>query len=139
MKCGLFDALTGRFADGTRLADVAEGDRRLRSILGNLGRLFNTRQGSLLHVPEYGLPDFTDISRTAPADIERLRRAIRDAVERFEPRLRRVRVDQETSDPSSPYLVFLLSAELIPGGRVQFQTTIRGDDLVDVRQKNGKD
>ena len=108
MKCGLFDALAGRFADGTRLADVPESDHRLRSILGNLGRLFNTRRGTLLHVPEFGLPDLSDVSRAAPAEVESVRRAIRESVERFEPRLRRVRVDRDVSDPSSPYLVFLL-------------------------------
>ena len=138
MKCGLFDALTGRFADGARLTDVPESDHRLRSILGNLGRLFNTRRGTLLHVPEFGLPDISNVSRAVPAEVESIRRAIREAVERFEPRLRRVRVDQDVSDQSSPYLVFLLSAEMAQLGRVQFQTTIRADDLVEVRQKRGR-
>jgi type VI secretion system protein len=138
MKCGLFDALTGRFADGTRVADVSEADHRLRSILGNLGRLFNTRRGTLAHVPEFGLPDLSDVSRAAPAEVESVRRAIRESVERFEPRLRRVRVDRDVSDPSSPYLVFLLSAEIELFGKVQFQTTIRADDLVEVRQKRGR-
>jgi type VI secretion system protein len=135
MKCGLFDALTGRFADGTRPSDVPESDHRLRSILGNLGRLFNTRRGTLPHVPEFGLPDSSDVSRAAPAEVESIRRAIRESVERFEPRLHRVRVDRDMSDPSSPYLVFLMSAEIAQFGRVQFQTTIRTDDLIDVRQK----
>jgi len=138
MKCGLFDALTGRFADGARLTDVPESDHRLRSILGNLGRLFNTRRGTLAHVPEFGLPDLSDVSRAVPAEVESVRRAIRESVERLEPRLRRVRVDRDVSDPSSPYLVFLLSAEIELFGKVQFQTTIRADDLVEVRQKRGR-
>jgi len=138
MKCGLFDALTGRFADGTRLSDAPESEHRLRSILGNLARLFNTRRGTLAHVPEFGLPDISDVSRAAPAEVEAIRRAIRESVERFEPRLRQVRVDQDTSDTSSPYLVFLLSAEIAQLGRVQFQTTIRTDALVEVRQKRGR-
>jgi type VI secretion system protein len=135
MKCGLFDALTGRFADGSSLSDVPEGDHRLKSIIGNLGRLFNTRRGTLLHVPEFGLPDITNVSRAAPSEVESIRRAIRESAERFEPRLRRVRVDHDTSDPASQSLVFLLSAEIAQIGKVQFQTTIRSDDLVDVRQK----
>ena len=138
MKCGLFDALTGRFADGARLSDVPESEHHLRSVIGNLGRLFNTRRGWLPHIPEFGLPDITDVSRAAPAEVEAIRRAIRESVERFEPRLRRVRVDQDASDSSSPYLVFLLSAEIVPLGRVQFQTTIRADDLIEVRQKRAR-
>jgi type VI secretion system protein len=135
MNCGLFDALTGTFADESRLSDVPEGDHRLKSIVGNLGRLFNTRRGSLLHVPEFGLPDITNVSRAAPAEVESIRRAIRESAERFEPRLRRVRVEHDTADPSSQSLVFVLSAEIARYGKVHFQTTIRSDDLVDVKHK----
>ena len=71
-------------------------------------------------------------------DLTPEQRAFRESVERFEPRLRRVRVDQDVSDASSPYLVFLLSAEIAQLGRVQFQTTIRSDDLVEVRQKRAR-
>lgn len=135
MKPGLFDALTGRFADDSRLGDVPESDHRLKSIIGNLERLFNTRRGTLLHVPDFGLPDITNVSRAAPAEVEAIRRAIRESVERFEPRLRRVRVDQDSTGATVPSLVFLLSAEIAQTGRVQFQTTIRSDDLVEVKQK----
>ena len=135
MRCGLLDALTGRFPNGERVADVPEEEHRLRSVLGNLQRLFNTRQGSLAHVPEFGLPDITDISHAAPDRVEALRRDIREAVERFEPRLRRVRVEQERRDAAASHLVFLLVAELVPGGRIQLQTLIRADDLVEIRPK----
>jgi type VI secretion system protein len=138
MKCGLFDALTGRFADGSKLGDVPESDHRLTSVTGNLDRLFNTRRGTLLHVEDFGLPDITNVSRAAPSEVEAIRKAIRESVEKFEPRLRRVRVDHDTSDPASQSLVFLLSAELAQFGKVQFQTTIRSDDLVDVRQKRSR-
>ena len=134
MHCGLFDALTGRFAGGERLDEVPEAEHRLRSILGNLGRLFNTRQGSLAHAPDFGLPDITDISRDRPERVDALRRAIRDAVQRYEPRLQRVRVEMEAGGRAPPSkLVFLLVAEMAPQGRVEFQTTIRSDEPVDVR------
>ncbi len=136
MRCGLLDALTGRFPDGARVDDVPEDERRLRSVLGNLARLFNTRRGSLAHLPDFGLPDVADVTRGASDRVEALRAAIGEAVRRYEPRLRRVRVEPEQGGASSPArLVFLLVADMAPGGRVELQTTIRADDVVEVRPR----
>ena len=136
MKCGLLDALSGRLPNGERLDDIPEELQRRHSILGNLTRLFNTRQGSLLHLPDYGLPDLSDVSRTMPTeDLDALRQAIREAVERFEPRLRRVRVEHETDGGPTSHLLFLLSAEIFDEGRVQFETKIKSDEIVEVSAK----
>ena len=138
MRIALLDALTGRFESGgagVRVADVPEGEQQLHSVLGNLRRLFNARRGSLIHVPEYGLPDLSDVSPSSPEKIESLRVAIREAVERFEPRLQKVRVTREGSRVDSSHLVFLLSAQMGPNARVRFQTTIRSSEPVEIRPK----
>jgi type VI secretion system protein len=138
MRIALLDALTGRFESGgagVRVADVPEGEQQLHSVLGNLRRLFNARRGSLLHVPEYGLPDLSDVSPSSPEKIESLRVAIREAVERFEPRLQKVRVTREGGRADSSHLVFLLSAQMGPNARVRFQTTIRSSEPVEIRPK----
>src|SRR5262245_59408158 len=114
MRIALLDALTGRFESGgagVRVADVPEGEQQLHSVLGNLRRLFNARRGSLIHVPEYGLPDLSDVSPSSPEKIESLRVAIREAVERFEPRLQNVRVTRETRRADIVDLVFMLSVQ----------------------------
>ena len=118
-----------------RVADVPEGEQQLHSVLGNLRRLFNARRGSLVHVPEYGLPDLSDVSPSSPEKIESLRVAIREAVERFEPRLQKVRVTREGGRADSSHLVFLLSAQMGPDARVRFQTTIRSSEPVEIRPK----
>jgi|SRR5215475_11323131 len=138
MRIALLDALTGRFESGgagVRVADVPEGEQQLHSVLGNLRRLFNARRGSLIHVPEYGLPDLSDVSPSSPEKIESLRVAIREAVERFEPRLQKVRVTREGGRVDSSHLVFLLSAQMGPNARVRFQTTIRSSEPVEIRPK----
>ncbi|HEY7394822.1 MAG TPA: type VI secretion system baseplate subunit TssE [Gemmatimonadaceae bacterium] len=138
MRIALLDALTGRFESsgaGVRVADVPEGEQQLHSVLGNLRRLFNARRGSLAHVPEYGLPDLSDVSPSSPEKIEALRVAIREAVERFEPRLQKVRVTREGGRADSSHLVFLLSAQMGPNARVRFQTTIRSSEPVEIRPK----
>ena len=86
-------------------------------------------------MPEYGLPDLSDISPSSPQKIEALRVAIREAVERFEPRLQNVRVTREAGPADSAHLVFLLSAQMGPEARVRFQTTIRSSEPVEIRPK----
>jgi len=138
MRIALLDALTGSFESGgagVRVADVPEGEQQLHSVLGNLRRLFNARRGSLAHVPEYGLPDLSDVSPSSPEKIEALRVAIRESVERFEPRLQKVRVTREGGRADASHLVFLLSAQLGRDTRVRFQTTIRSSEPVEIRPK----
>ena len=136
MRAALLDALTGRFGDGARVGDVPEGEQQLHSILGNLRRLFNARRGGLRHLPEYGLPDLSDVTASDADEVEGVRLAIRDAVQRFEPRLQQVRVQREPSPRDASHLVFLLSAELRPSGRVRFQTTIRASEPVEIRPRD---
>jgi type VI secretion system protein len=133
MRAGLFDVLVGEFADGRPVSEVGESEHLVLSIIGNLSRLFNTRRGAVAHLPDYGLPDISEIYRDMPDSVVELQDAIRLSVERYEPRLRRVRVDHERSDPYAMRLVFLLSGELHDRRRVQFQTTFSSHELVDVR------
>jgi type VI secretion system protein len=133
MEAGLIDVLKGRFLDGTELSEVSEDQHRILSILDNLNRLFNTRQGSIAHLPDYGLPDITEVYRDLPYSIDGLRKAIKAAVEKFEPRLRRVRVDHQKTDPYAMRLSFLLTAQLLRGERVQFQTTFTSNELAQVK------
>jgi len=58
----------------------------------HLQKLLNTRQGQALIQPEYGMPDITDCAEGAPEALDRVRRAIKNSIEMFEPRLRRVKI-----------------------------------------------
>ncbi len=132
MDAGLYDVLRGQFYDGTPLPDVPQKDQRLKSVLSNLNRLFNTRRGALPHMPEYGLPEAAIIYRDAQYPLEELRKNIREAVENYEPRLRRVRVDRQPDADDSNRIAFLISGELQNGDRVRLQTKISTNDLVQV-------
>ena len=136
MEAGLIDVLIGRFLSGQAVADEAPQQHRLLSIIDNLTRLFNTRRGSLAHIPDYGLPDISQVYRDLPYSIDGLRAAIKDVVERFEPRLRRVRVEKQEKDKDEEYdmrVSFIVTAELLKGQKVQFQTTFTSNDLAEVR------
>lgn len=66
--------------------------RLVDSVMRHLQRMLNTRQGHVPIQPEYGMPDITDCAEGAPEALDRIRRAIRNSIETFEPRLRRVKI-----------------------------------------------
>ena len=122
MQQGLFESLTGAFADGAKIESVGPGARRLRSIMDHLQRLFNTRLGSLSHLTDYGLPDISDIYRSMPHGLGVLRNAIRSTIDRYEPRLKNVRVALRETYSKDLRLSFVISAELSKGETVRFET-----------------
>ena len=132
MNAGLYDILSGEFADGRPIDSVSEDEQLLMSIVSNLNYLFNSRQGALEHLPDYGLPDITEIYRDIPDSIQKLKLAIQDAVEQYEPRLKRVRVHYKETDSSNFRIVFILTAELLNDERVRFQTTFSSQEKAQV-------
>lgn len=135
MKTGLYDVLLGRYHDRTPISAVPEAGQRLQSVMSNLTRLFNTRQGSLDHLPDYGLPETTAIYQNAPYAIDGLRQAVKEVVQKYEPRLQRVYVELQGIETLDDMRVnFLISGQLDSGERVRFQTTFASDDLVHVRR-----
>ncbi|MBN1130947.1 MAG: type VI secretion system baseplate subunit TssE [Chitinispirillaceae bacterium] len=124
MNQGLFESLVGRFSDGTPLDAVPSGEQRIMSIKDNLMRIFNTREGVIPHLKNYGLPDISEIYRTMPNGIERLESAIQTTIEQYEPRLRNIRVTRMPQTPGRVLSIeFTLSGEVLGVGRISFQTT----------------
>lgn len=123
MDASVFDVLTGSFAEEQPLSSVPEDRYLVRSVVSNLNRMFDTRQGTVEHLPDYGLPNMSSVYRDAPRSGEDLRRAIKESVEKYEPRLRQVRVERRETSDHSMRLVFLLRAELKTGERIRLETT----------------
>ena len=137
MRAGIFDVLVGHFADGQRIDATPEEDHLLLSVMSNLNYLFKTRRGALVHLPDYGLPDITEIYRDIPDSVLKLRQSIRHAIERYEPRLRRVRVDPQDNEPFEMRLTFLVTGELPNRQPVRFRTTFSSNEGAAVRPWRG--
>lgn len=127
MTSSLYDVLTRRTPHAP-----GRGAGLVPSIIANLDRLFNSRRDGLAHLPDFGLPDVSQIYRDMPESIGGLTRAIQALVERYEPRLSRVRVEHQDTDPYAMQLEFLLSAELPDRSPVQFRTTFSSVEPVHV-------
>jgi len=108
-----------------------------RSVLQNLGRMFNSRQGHALTVPEYGLPDLTDFMREFPASAGGMEKSIQESIEQFEPRLRNVRVRFNRSDKDALSLTFSIKAKLVVDDRtapVVFNANLDSEGRLIVRE-----
>ncbi len=110
--------------------------RRVESVLGNLRRVLNSRHGISPIASEYGIPDLSDVIHSFPEATAKLRAAIQTAIERYEPRLRRVRVRtvEMPDDPLS--LRFEITAELVTDdakSSIWFETRIDSHGEVSVR------
>jgi type VI secretion system protein len=108
----------------------------MESVLEHLARMFNVRQGAVSTRPDYGMPDFNDLVMQFPAAIPAISRAIKQQIDRFEPRLSKV-VVRHVPEPDQPLsLYFQISAELeVPDHdeRVSFETVFGGDGSVRIR------
>lgn len=100
------------------------------SVLRHLDRLFNVRQGSSATRPDYGLPDINGLLQTTSDANGEFRRAIKRAVDEFEPRLRNTAVAPDTSGSDLLQLRFKITARLVTKGlrqTVSFRTTLDDD------------
>jgi len=119
-----------------RATTAFDTTRQMGSVLAHLREIFNVRAGAVPTRPDYGLPDFNDLVIQFPAAVPAISRAIKQQIEMFEPRLRRVSV-RHVPDPDRPLsLFFNISAEMVmPDGqeRVAFETVLGADGSVSVR------
>lgn len=68
------------------------------SVRANLTHLLNARHGMSEALPDYGLPALTDFTVGTGDHVQMLQTAIKETIERYEPRLRRVRVTHVVDD-----------------------------------------
>jgi type VI secretion system protein len=64
----------------------------IHSIRQHLQRILNTRMGSAPIAEDYGAPDFTNFMSTFPDSQRAIERSLRQTIQKYEPRLKGVRV-----------------------------------------------
>ncbi|BBB25264.1 type VI secretion system baseplate subunit TssE [Amphritea japonica] len=116
--------------------DVNE-DKLRKSVQMHLQNMFNVRQGSVAALDDYGLPDFNDLDMSSGymKAVTDMRKAIKLSLEKYEPRLERIRVRYLQNDENPLDLRFEINAHMaIPDCpvRVKFQTMMASDGLCKV-------
>ncbi|MFC0401248.1 type VI secretion system baseplate subunit TssE [Paraburkholderia rhizosphaerae] len=118
---GLFERITGHFADGSAIRDFSPEEQTFLSVRDNIERILNSRRRSLAHLPDCGLDDLSEIYRHLPASTHKLRHAIETTLLKFEPRLKAVEIEVHSEEPGMT-LGFTMACHLRREGLVRFDT-----------------
>ncbi|MDY6955038.1 MAG: type VI secretion system baseplate subunit TssE [Thermodesulfobacteriota bacterium] len=102
--------------------------RIIDSVLNHLQRILNSRQGSTPIAEDYGVPDFTEFLRRYPDSLNDFERSIRQTIQKYEPRLRAVRVRLIPQEEDAFSLRFQIVAKL---ATEEYKESVRFESLVD--------
>jgi len=92
------------------------------SVMRNVEQILNTRAGALKHLPDYGLPDLSQIYRALPASAHLLKTQMEKTLLAFEPRI--CAIDLELLHDTDPGMLvsYDLTCHLTKGGLVRYGT-----------------
>lgn len=103
----LYNLLVGQFisestnpdeADISKFDNLPEDQKLSLSIIENLRMILSTRRGSVLHLPDFGMPDILRLYIDYEDPIEELKKDIRDVILKYEPRIGEVRFEETDFD-----------------------------------------
>lgn len=112
--------------------DPAKGAGVLESIVANLQAILNTHEGDGYTCPEMGV-DFLDVLARWPSSESDVLRAVAATIERFEPRLRNVRVRTLNPGVVVSIVAMEIVAELAGHEKIRFLTELSRGGGVRVR------
>jgi len=107
---------------GVPLSAYGDNTLEVLSVMDNVRRILNTRAGSLKHLPDYGLPDLTNIYKALPASAHLLRGQMEKTLLVYEPRIRAVDIDILENDDPGVLVSFEMTCHLKKAGLVRFGT-----------------
>jgi type VI secretion system protein len=133
------ERLTERIRSQEREPMRRGGESRKRcidSVLEHLQRILNTRQGNVPIADDYGIPDFLDFLQAYPDSVHQIEESIRDAIDRYEPRLAGTNVTFIPREDDDLTLRFQVIACLKTEGdrQVLLETVVDTDGRVSVRR-----
>lgn len=133
----------GRLLERIRILEKTPGrsmsenpQKVMDSVLLHLQKVLNTRQGGVPIAADFGLPDFNDVLHAqsgAPREIEK---AIRQTIQKYEPRLKSVRVKYIPFKEDLLSLNFEIHGRLALEGSEQpvvFESLMDGDGRITIR------
>ena len=106
------------------------------NIMWHIQKVLNTRQGGVQIAEDYGLPDFNDVMHSqsgAPREIEK---SIRQTIQKYEPRLKSVRVKYVPLEENLLSLNFEIHARLTLDDKdhsVVFESQVGDDGRITLR------
>ena len=132
----LYDILVGQFISestnpddiGDQYFDQLNEDEKLRySIIENLRMLLSTRQGSVQHLPHFGMPDILQIYFDT-GSVEPIKKEIINVILTYEPRIGDVQIQKSDFDQNNMRISMKIAASIkdVPNKQIlltEFSTT----------------
>ena len=88
------------------------------SLREHLSQMLNTRAGSALTCPDYGVLEVSEVVHDFPDAIGIVQRSLKNTIQQYEPRLRNVQVRHVRNETSLLTLEFEITAQYqLPDGR----------------------
>jgi type VI secretion system protein len=133
----LYDILVGQFSSESKnidetdlsdLDDLTEEQKLRSSIIENLRMVLSTRQGSVQHLPDFGMPDILQLYFNSNNSIDPIKKEIRNVILKYEPRIADVEVHKTDFDQESMKITLKVIATIkdIPNKEIlltEFSTT----------------
>jgi type VI secretion system protein len=132
-RCLLERLVRGVASSATSTVDAGAA---IDSVVRNLRRLFNARQGCSVVRPDLGMPDFGDMTFGVADTLPQIIRSVKTLIEQFEPRLRGVQVRHDIDEDDPQTIRFAIRAELVVADSttpIRFAGVLGGDGHIDVR------
>jgi len=129
-------ALFDKLANAVRYKSVeAEQRDEVDSVCLHLNSLLNSRRGVLAHMNDYGLPDVEDIYEGLPYSQQTLAFEVKKLIEKYEPRVRSVRVLAKDIKQNDCVINLDIQAFLVSGLSLQFSTKFATGGKANVHRK----
>ena len=103
----LYNLLVGQFVsenlypdetDITQFDNFSEDQKLSLSIIENLRLILGTRKGSVVHLPDFGMPDILQLYIDSGNPVESLKNELRSVILKYEPRIGEVRFEESEFD-----------------------------------------
>ncbi len=117
----LYDMLLGQIG-GESLDTYDDRTLECLSVQRNVMHILNARAGALKHLPDYGLPDLTNIYKALPASAHLLRQQMEATLLTYEPRIRAIDVRIIENHDPGVLVSFEMTCYLKRAGLVRFGT-----------------
>ncbi|MGY0576295.1 type VI secretion system baseplate subunit TssE [Bradyrhizobium sp. RDM12] len=116
----MFDrSLLERLEDGTATNHGTPSERFRASVLENLRRVLNSRQGCCETRPDFGMPDLNEAVGHGADVVRALARSLKQQIETFEPRLKNVSIRFHADRENPLQLSFHVNATVEHNARTE--------------------
>ncbi len=127
-----FEKLCGTYATGKPINSIPANLSLQISIRDYLERLLNTRKGTLEHLPGYGLLNIPDYIHPTPRGACILQLELQNLITKYEPRLKKVKVELDATDHQLDFSLFVISGEIFNQQLVFFNIIFDSSQIIKV-------